>query len=111
MLSSRNLQTLPDIPGLLRLTKSLAMLDAILEPQWEYRYSSFNSRWGSGQQMASMDNGSGDGLFCLFFDQGVAIKGFAHESPMSPWANDDQRIWPGVLDQVPSRFAPFLNEP
>lgn len=43
MISSRDLSGLPDVPALRRLMQSLAMLDAILSPEWEYRYFSFNS--------------------------------------------------------------------
>ena len=38
------------------------------------------------------------------------MKGFAHESPMSPWSNQPERVWPGVLDSVPAEFAEFLTE-
>ena len=61
--------------------------------------------------MASMRNGSGEEYFILFNSQGALIKGFSHESPMSPWANDPEQVWPGVLDQVPVEFESFLKEP
>lgn len=51
---------LPDIANLKRRTKALAMLEAIVCPEWEYRYYSYNSRWSSGEEMASMRNGQGD---------------------------------------------------
>ena len=102
---------LPDIDALRRLSQSLAMLDAIISPQWESRYYSFNSTWGSGEMMASMRNGSGDDYFLLFNAAGAILKGFAHESPMTPYANRDYKVWPGVLDNVPTEFASFLSEP
>jgi hypothetical protein len=102
---------LPDIDALRRLSQSLAMLDAIISPQWEFRYYSFNSTWGSGEMMASMRNGSGDDYFLLFNAAGAILKGFAHESPMTPHANRDYKVWPGVLDNVPTEFASFLSEP
>ena len=37
-ISTRSLQDLPDVPTLMRLFQSIAMLDAILEPEWQYRY-------------------------------------------------------------------------
>jgi len=61
--------------------------------------------------MGSMRNGSGDEYFILFNSQGAIMKGFAHESPMSPWASDPVQVWPGVLDHVPAEFGEFLNEP
>ena len=61
--------------------------------------------------MASMRNGSGDGYFILFNQYGAIIKGFAHESLMSPWGSESEQVWPGVLDEVPSEFQSFLQEP
>lgn len=74
MLEAR-LKSLPDIEGLRKLTESLAMLDAIMSPEWEYRYYSFNSKWGEGEMMASMRNGSGDEYFILFDSHGVIMPG------------------------------------
>jgi hypothetical protein len=110
-MSIRNLSALPDISGLMKLTQSVAMLDAIIMHEWDYRCYSFNAQWSEGEQMASMRDGSGDEWFCLFNAVGSALKGFSHESPMSPWANDNKKVWPGVLDEIPPAFSDFLNEP
>ena len=106
MISTRNLAPLPDIAVMCRLTQSLAMLDAILCPEWEFRYYSFNSRWAEGGMMASMRDGSGGEWFLLFDGVGAAMKGFDHEAPMAAGPP-----WPGVLSDVPPAFARFLNEP
>jgi hypothetical protein len=106
MISTRNLSELPDIDALRRLMQSLAILDAILCPEWEFRYFSFNSKWSKGEQMGSMRNGSGDDLFAHFTLAGCFIKGFDHNAAMSP-----KRVWPGVLDAVPKAFAKSLREP
>ena len=111
MISTRNLAALPGIDDLRRLCQSLAMLDAILEPEWQYRYYSFNSRWGEGEMLASMRNGSGDDYFILFNEAGAIIKGFAHESAMARFAEDGLPLWPGMLDGLPDEFAPFFSEP
>lgn len=111
MVTKKRLAALPDISALKNLCKSLAMLDAIMSIKWDSRYYSFNSKWGEGEEMASMRNGSGEEYFILFNSQGALIKGFSHESPMSPWANDPEQVWPGVLDQVPVEFESFLKEP
>ncbi len=97
----------PDIAGLRRLTRSLAMLDAILCTDWESRYYSFNSKWADGELMASMRNGSGDQWFALFTEAGVAIHGLAHESPMFREGNP----WSGIWDSLPSEFASYQAEP
>ncbi len=111
MISTRDLSPLPGIEELKKLAQALAMLDAILSPEWEYRTYSFNSRWDAGEQMASMRDGSGDGWFCVFGAPGSFFKGFAHESPMSPWRTRPSKIWPGILESVPASFAAFLTEP
>lgn len=111
MISTRDLRSLPDAAHLRRVLQSMAVLDAILSPEWEFRYYSFDSRWGDDQQMGSMRDGSGDDLFVHFGTAGCWIKGFAHESPMSPWMQEPTRVWPGVLDAVPPEFADCLAEP
>ncbi len=96
---------LPSIQDLRRVAQSLAMLDAILCPEWDSRYYSFNSKWGPSEEMASMRDGSGDDWF-LFLDQaGAAIKGFAHELA------DGSTLSKNIQSQVPADFSSFLNEP
>jgi hypothetical protein len=111
MISTRDLTGLPDIDSLRKLSKSLAMLDAIISPEWESRYYSFNSKWSQGEEMASMRNASGDEYFLLFTAAGAILKGFAHESPMSPYRHRPPKVWEGLLDNVPKEFASFLTEP
>jgi hypothetical protein len=99
---------LPEIPRLRRLTKSLAMLDAILSPEWEMRYYSFNATWGDGEQMASMRDGSGDEWFLLFSAAGAGLKGFAHE--LAP-AADAAGLAARVRAALPAALASFRDEP
>jgi hypothetical protein len=110
-ISTRNLGGLLTIEKTIRLSQSLAVLDAILSPEWDYRYYSFNSAWGPGEMMASMRDGAGDEYFILFDEHGAAMKGFAHESPMSSWRSSPPKPWSGIYDSVPAEFASFLNEP
>ena len=111
MISTRDLTLLPDVDGLRRTLQSMAMLDAVLCPEWQDRYYSFNAAWGIGQQMGSMRNGSGDDFFAHFGPAGCWVKGFAHEYPMSPYSESPKRVWSGVLDSVPDEFAGCLREP
>ena len=88
--------------------QALATLDAILAPEWESRYYSFNARWGEGEMMASMRDGLGNQWFAVFSSAGMALHGLALESPMFRQG----RPWPGIFDQLPSEFrASLLNEP
>lgn len=104
MISTRNLTELPEIDALRKLTQSLAMLDAIVQREWEGRYYSFNSYWKPHEQMASMRNGEGDEWFCLFMPAGAFLKGLYHESEMA-------RGWQGILESVPQVFQSALSEP
>ncbi|MEO6655099.1 MAG: hypothetical protein ABIO36_03375 [Pyrinomonadaceae bacterium] len=88
MVTKARLNELANIENLERLCKSLAMLDAIMSPEWEYRYFSFNSKWADRERLASMRNGSGDEYYIWFGAIGAIIKGFDHESEMSPYATD-----------------------
>jgi hypothetical protein len=107
MISTRSLSNWPDIPSLHRLLKSLAMLDAILEPEWEYRYYSFNSRWAPEGEMGSMRNGHGDHWFALFLPAGAGVVGLAHEAPM--YRPGDP--WPELFTGLPSALAELRSEP
>jgi hypothetical protein len=89
----------------------MAMLDAILSPKWQYRYYRFDAGWGPGMELASMDNGSGDAYSIVFSVAGAYVRVFDHESPMSPWAQEPPRPWPGVLDAVPAAFRALTQEP
>ena len=102
---------LPDLPVVRDRSRSLAMLDAILSPEWEYRYYSFVAAWGPAQELASMRNGSGDDYAIVFSPAGAWVRVFAHESPMSPWGLEPPRPWPGVLDTVPTAFQACVQEP
>jgi hypothetical protein len=112
MISTRDLSQLPNVDDLRGLLRSLAMLDAILSPEWVYRYYSFNSAWADGEEMGSMRDGSGDHFFAHFSRAGCWLKGFVHESAISPFGDGrTDGVWPGVLDNVPKEFAACLQEP
>jgi hypothetical protein len=103
-------KALPDIPTLHGRCRALAVLEAIISPDAESRYYSYGAGWGPGEQMASMRNGSGDEYSIVFATAGAFIRGFDHESPMSPVGNDGE-LWPGLLDGIPDVFAAQVAEP
>jgi hypothetical protein len=111
MISTRDLSRLPDVDDLQRALQSMAMLDAILCPEWQFRYYSFNAAWTIGERMGSMRDGSGDDFFAHFGSAGCWLKGFAHEYPMTPYREIPKRVWPGIYDAVPTEFAACLREP
>lgn len=79
-LSSNNLAALPRPTQLKHLCQSLAALEAILSPSWEYRYYSYNKNWAKDEECCTMRNGSGDEMLILFTKTGTIINGFAHEN-------------------------------
>ncbi|MCH0539338.1 hypothetical protein I3F58_07145 [Streptomyces sp. MUM 203J] len=99
---------LPAIPALRNLCRSMAMIEAVLYPDGE-RYHSFSATWSRTEEISSMRNGSGDEFDIVFSESGVYIRGFDHESPMSPYVNDGP--WPGVVDSVPEAFRGHVMEP
>ncbi|WP_043515655.1 MULTISPECIES: hypothetical protein [unclassified Actinoplanes] len=102
--------SLPDIATLRERCRALAVLEAILSPEEESRYYSFTSAWSEGEELASMDNGSGDAWSIVFSPAGAFLWGFDHESSMSPAVNNEE-LWPGLVDTVPDVFSAAVNEP
>lgn len=87
------------------------MLDAILSPEWEYRFYSHTAEWGDGASAAEIRDGSGNDCFIVFTTDGAFIKGLDHKSPMAPGRSRPARLWPGLVNDVPEAFTEFLTEP
>jgi len=78
------LQLLPNTDDFVARARALAMLDAVLSPEWEYRYYSFDAHWFEGQAVASMRGGEGSRWHAMIQPEGIAVVGYAkHSSPMS----------------------------
>ncbi|TYQ27272.1 hypothetical protein [Pseudanabaena sp. UWO310] len=110
MISTHDLKDLPSIDILMFNLQSLATLDSILSPEWEYRYYSFNSNWAKDTSLASLNNGSGNHLFVVFDSYGCLIKGFDHEAPINHFNPDKSCIFTDILDSVPPHFKDYLQE-
>ncbi|MEU5214947.1 hypothetical protein AB0G79_01935 [Streptomyces sp. NPDC020807] len=105
-------RALPGIEELRDHSRGLAMLEAVLCPEWESRYYSFDASWSEYEQLASMKDGQGDEYTIVLSPAGAFVRVFAHESPLSPFGElADGQTWPGVLDGVPEAFAEYLTEP
>jgi hypothetical protein len=103
-------KALPDIDAVRDRSRALAMLDAILCPDWESRYYSFDATWAPGEQLASMRDGSGGDYSIVFSAAGAFVRCFDHESQMSPYATGGA-LWPGLVESVPEAFATYVTEP
>lgn len=87
---------LPGIAELREHCRVLAIVEAIISPDWESRYYSFNNAWAPGQQMASMHDGSGNEWSIVFGTEGAYVRGhrcgldrrgsFRHRSVLLPAA-------------------------
>jgi hypothetical protein len=99
--------TLPDLPALRQRAMALAMLDAILCPQADYRYFNFDPAWGDHAQLASMRNGEGDDWFVCFGAGGAVIKGRAHQLPR----DDARALSREARRRLPPALAGLLDAP
>jgi hypothetical protein len=85
-------------------------LDTVLCRNPVLRYHTFTPGRLPGVDVGVLDHGSGDELFCLLDSRhGCLIKGFDHESPMSPHAQEEFRTWDGVLDEAPPELLAHLG--
>ncbi|PHR23160.1 MAG: hypothetical protein COA38_17240 [Fluviicola sp.] len=134
-LSSEHLNLLPNPIDLQRICKSISAIEAIICPEWQYRYYSYQKDWSESEEVCEMRNGQGDQMLILFSPQGVCINGFAKESKMNSRKNVrieekksfikkifgskkesenevNQDMSNGVLDNVPEAFNGFVfDEP
>jgi hypothetical protein len=103
MYGINNINALPSIPDVLRRAKGLALLDAIIMPDWNFRYFSFNGAWNlpENESMASMRDGSGSEYFILFSPEGAAGKVLD--------ASLEQNVF-DLLTEVPNTFNSFKVE-
>jgi hypothetical protein len=105
------IRQLPDISTVRERSRAMAVLDAVMSPEWEGRYFSFNSRWAAAEEMASMRDGSGNEYSIVFSAAGAYARGFDHESPMSPYRVSPPAPWPGMFEGVPEVFRSQISEP
>jgi hypothetical protein len=97
----------PDPRTLGNRAMALAMLDAIICPESQYRYFNFDAAWGDDEQMASMHNGDGDHWFLHLSDAGAALKGYVQELPRG----EARAMARQVQRRLPAEFSAFLQEP
>ncbi|AWB43754.1 hypothetical protein DCC85_05645 [Paenibacillus sp. CAA11] len=104
------LTELPEPHSLHKQLRILAALDVILcEEEW-LRVHRYEPNWRPGVDLGILENGAGDDLFILFAEEGCILKGFDHESSLSPHARDDGEVWPGMYDEVPKALFALLED-
>lgn len=102
-------KTAPD--ELERLWRVWAAADLVLCVEAWLRLFSFDAVWAPGQRLGKLDTGGGDRLYAVFTPAGTVLKGFAHESEVSPAARDDGTVWPGMYAGLPEPLREALNDP
>lgn len=92
-----------------RAFQAAAMLDALVEADPAYRYFRYESEWFHGAALGQLDDGCGNNMFAIFLDPGRgALKGFDHESSLSPFPYERDHVWPGIFEEVPDAFRAAL---
>lgn len=92
-------------------SRAMAVLDAIMSPDWKSRFYSFDSQRSPTEETASMRDGCGNDYSIVFSPAGAYARGFDHESPMSPYRVTPPVPWPGLFDGVPEAFLHHVAEP
>ena len=99
----KSIDMLPEIKEVYETCQSLAVIEAILMQEWDFRYFSFNSSWDVNKSMASMRDGCGSHYYMTFDSQLTKCLGKLYNKPI------------GVKDTTPIKdvymFEEFLQEP
>lgn len=130
-ISTENLNLLPNPRELKNICKSIAALEAIICPEWEYRYYSYQKDWSETEELFEMRTGQGDKLLVIFSTEGTCLNGFAHASKFNrcknvlgeennslfqnlfgqkkePQTKLKQETVVGILDRLPKEFQEFI---
>jgi len=86
------------------------MLDVMLCDQRWLRCHDYQPKWSNDTLMATCDNGGGNHMFVFFRGDDAIIRGFDHESPVSPHAREEFSVWPGIYVGVPGELNSLLDD-
>ncbi|MFB9240484.1 hypothetical protein IV454_24940 [Massilia antarctica] len=94
-----------------RAMQCAARCDATVTSKEWLRTFGYDEDWSDGIAMAKYDNGAGDHVIAFFTSDGKAlIKGFDHESEVSPHARDEYAIWPGLYEGIPADLLSVVQD-
>ncbi|WP_405170347.1 hypothetical protein MHI12_22145 [Paenibacillus sp. FSL H8-0280] len=102
--------TMMNADALRKRMRILAALDIIFSEEEWLRVHHYEDKLQPGVAWGNINNGAGDHLHVLFTNSGTLIKGFDHESPLSPHAREDGEIYPGMYDEVPDALMTVLRD-
>lgn len=109
MPSASLLQSLPRPALMRRRLRTFAMLDTIVAPST--RSFEWHPRWAKDEQVGAFKDGEGNFFFALFSPGGSVVRGFDHESQMSPFRKDPPELWPGLFDGLPDALGSRVSDP
>ncbi|MDX6740108.1 hypothetical protein [Actinocorallia sp. A-T 12471] len=98
------------IPGLEELKsrlQKLALMDALILPDWERRYFSFDMNWGSGESLATIRNGSGAEAHVLLRSSAALVLVSDHDLP----SLGSSGFLPDLERRIPAELVEYLHEP
>lgn len=111
MTISETVSRLPNSSDLQRICKSVALLDAVLQPEWDLRYFSFNTRWRHNKALASMKTAEGDEYYLVFCSYGTILIGHTPHSPLARLLRHSPASRARLNACVPDVFRDEMNEP
>lgn len=96
--------------SLLKYLKALTILDIIMIPKKDDWLRVF-TKYEDGNAF-SIDNGSGDTLDIVFFENGVFIKGFDHENELNQFSADqwNDEFFKRTYKDIPANFLEIYDE-
>jgi len=94
-----------------RMSLAIAALDVVMSSDRSMRYFNFDPTWSASERMASMRDGSGNSYAIIFGPLGCVVRGFDHESTLSPWGLANGSIAEGLLDGFPDQLRSVIDDP
>lgn len=94
------------------LLKKQAILDIMVIPEHDawLRLVSYHHDQDKNCDVFKIDNGGGDHLYALFSAQGALLKGFDHESNLSPYQNEKNPLSARIYRDIPPQLLDLLDE-
>lgn len=90
--------------------KASATLDIEVCDEEFLRCFTYTENWAPGFDVATYENGGGDDIIFVIQGDSILIKGFDHESEVSPHAQDEYGVWPGMYEGAPHDLLSVLDD-
>ncbi len=90
------------------LCKAISVLEAIICPEWELRYYSYQQNWDKNEELCEVRNSEGDAVLILFQQNGICINCFDKTCIINSLSNDVQEISFGIKHELPEQFSEFI---